>query len=116
MKKVILLLFGLALFCVSNAQSYDLQYLIRKLNTSTDLSDEQRMQIVSLSTTYYPKAMEIQNSQSSDEIKYVKAIALKKSLDIDLKKILSSVQFDSYKKMCDEYEQKYLKQTGVKKQ
>lgn len=109
MKVISILIMGVMFALSVNAQSYDLQYIIKKVNTQTDLNDAQRMQILSLSSTYYPKAMEINNSKSSDEIKLGKALALKKQLDGDLKDILSASQFKEYQKMCDDYETKHIK-------
>jgi len=109
MKKLLLLFVSLLFSYIIYAQSYDLQHIITQINTQTDLTDEQRMEIVSLSASYYPKAMEIQNSTEKDEVKLVKAFALKKQIDGDLKDILTSKQYKQYQAMCDEYEKKYLR-------
>lgn len=101
-----LALFLATITCFS--QNYDFQYILNKLNSQTDLSDEQRVQLLGISSNYYPQAMEIYKSNAKDEVKLAQAYALKTKLDIDLKKILTKEQFTEYDKMCKEYEMKYL--------
>lgn len=109
MKKPLLLLIAIALACVVTAQSYDLQYIITQVNAQADLTEEQRFEIISLTSTYYPQAMEIQNSKEKDEIKLLRALALKKQIDGDLKEILTTEQYKQYQEMCDAYEKKYVR-------
>lgn len=110
MKKLLILLFFAAFTSVVSAQNYDMQYVIRMINTRTDLTTEQREKLLVLSAKYYPQALEIQNSSDKDEVKYIKAKALKKDIDAELKDLLSDTQFDSYQKMCDDYERKLMQQ------
>lgn len=107
MKRISLLIASLLISAFVFAQSYNFQHILNKVNRQSDLTDAQRTEILALSSQYYPKAMEIQNSKASDEVKYAKAMVLKKKLDVDLKKILTKDQYKRYQKICDDYEKKY---------
>jgi len=96
--------------CAAFAQSYNMNHIIQRVNAQADLTESQRADILKLSSEYYPRASKIQNSKSSDEAKFVKALALKKEFDIDLKKILNSAQYKKYQSMCDAYEKRYRNQ------
>ncbi|MBK8808896.1 MAG: hypothetical protein IPO21_20600 [Bacteroidales bacterium] len=109
MKKIVFSLIMLSFTLFLNAQNYDLQQVLRMLNTKTNLNDAQKVQVLSLSGKYYPQILELQNEKSSNEAKYIKAIVIKKQLDGDLKDILDKNQYSDYQKLCDEYEKNYLK-------
>lgn len=107
MKRLVFLISFLLASAFAFSQSYDFKQIVQKVNTQTDLTDDQKSKILTLSSEYYPKANEIQNSKASDEMKLLQALALKSEFDSDLKKILTSVQYKKYQEMCDEYEKKY---------
>jgi hypothetical protein len=99
------------LFLISGlafSQNYNFQYIIQKVNSQAGLSQEQRIKLIEISADYYPKAMEINDSNTTDEIKIAKAFLLKTQLDGDLKNILTDAQFKEYEKMCDDYEKKHF--------